>query len=144
MNKEMYLEQLNNRKQEITELIQQNGEGMYKGIYEVIDKLMNSDEVYNELVERVIDECDGDEEMEDMKDMLFVDSIDLVIMEHFMEQFYSNLIELGYKYDEDDKTWDIKNDEYDNQTNYGLIWDYWYELDTNVRENLSDLLDESF
>jgi hypothetical protein len=67
--------------------------------------------------------------------MVLGDCIDRELMGRFGKQFGENLTKLGYKYDTEEECWNIKN-KYNGEflTCYGVVWDYWYDLDTDVRE----------
>jgi hypothetical protein len=134
-------------KDEVNGLILKNGEKMYEGIFEVIDELINDEEWWNERYDEVVNDLWVNDN-EDFKLMVLSDDIDRELMRRFGDKFYNNLINLGYKYefdeDEEEGYWDIK-DEYNNEmTSYGVVWEYWYDLDTDVREVVSEIWEECF
>ena len=128
-------------KEEINELIKENGSEMYEGVFDLINELENDDnywvEYINELEEEYIDDDDDD----DFIDMVLVDSIDRKLMREFGKKFGENLKKLGYKYD--GECWDLKDKRNTKDlTCYGVIWDYWYDLDTDVREGVGEIFEE--
>jgi hypothetical protein len=139
-NLEIVKEYLNGIKEEVNELIEENGEGMYSGVFEVINELENDDEHWIELINEL--EEDNDDNDDDFVNMILGDCIDRELMGRFGKQFKENLIKLGYKYNTDEEYWNLKdkrNGEY--LTCYGVIWDYWYDLDTDVRESVSEIFE---
>ena len=142
MKLEIVKEKLNDITEEITRLIEENGSEMYSGVSEVIEPLRdNNDEYWLEFIEELKE--DYDDEDDDFLNMVLVDSIDRTLMEQFGKQFGENLKKLGYKYNKDEECWDLKDKHSGNDlTCYGVIWDYWYSVDTCVRESLSDIFEE--
>lgn len=135
-------------KDEVNGLILKNGEKMYEGIFEVIDELINDKEWWDERYDEVVNDLDFDDD-EDFRLMVLSDDVDRELMRRFGDKFYNNLINLGYKYefdeDEGEGYWDIKDEDGDmDLTSYGVIWDYWYDLDTDVRESVSEIWEECF
>jgi len=126
----------NDVKEEINELIKENGNEMYEGVFDVINELENDDEYWIELINDLV------EDEEDFIEGTLKDCVDRELMERFGEQFKNNLIKLGYKFDYDEYVWDL-TDKYDkkNLTCYGVIWDYWYDLDTCIRESVGDIFE---
>jgi len=134
-------------KDEVNGLILKNGEKMYEGIFEVIDELINDEEWWNKRYDEVVNDLYFDDD-ENFRLMVLNDDVDRELMRRFGDKFYNNLINLGYKYkfdeDEEEGYWDIK-DEYNNElTSYGVVWEYWYDLDTDVREVVSEIWEECF
>lgn len=145
MKLEIVKEKLNDVTEEITQLIKENGSEMYSGVLDVIESLRNKDEYWLEFIEELkedfIDE-DEDEDNDSFINMILVDSIDRKLMEQFGKQFATNLKKLGYTYDTDDESWNLKDKQNGQHlTCYGVIWDYWYDLDTDVRESVSDIFE---
>jgi hypothetical protein len=138
-------EYLNGIKEEINELIKENGEGMYSGVFDVINELENDEEHWTELINDLMEDyedSDMDESDDDFVDMILGDCIDRELMGRFGKQFGENLIKLGYKYDSDEEYWDLKDKRNgEDLTCYGVIWDYWYDLDTDVREGVSEIFE---
>jgi len=135
-------------KDEVNGLILKNGEKMYEGIFEVIDELINDKEWWDERYDEVVNDVDFDDD-EDFRLMVLSDDVDRELMRRFGDKFYNNLINLGYKYefdeDEGEGYWDIKDEDGDmDLTSYGVVWDYWYDLDTDVRESVSEIWEECF
>jgi hypothetical protein len=127
----------NDVKGEINELIKENGNEMYEGVFDVINELENDDEYWIELINDL-----EEEEEEDFIEGTLMDCVDRELMERFGEQFKNNLIKLGYKFDYNDYVWDLTDkDSKRNLTCYGVIWDYWYDLDTCVRESVGDIFE---
>jgi hypothetical protein len=138
-------EYLNGIKEEINDLIKENGEEMYSGVFEVINELENDEEHWTELVNDLkedYDDEDEDESESDFINMMLGDCVDRELMERFGKQFGENLIKLGYKYDSDDEYWNLKDKRNgEDLTCYGVVWDYWYDLDTCVREGVSEIFE---
>ena len=127
----------NDVKGEINELIKENGNEMYEGVFDVINELENDDEYWIELINDL-----EEEEEEDFIEGILMDCVDRELMERFGEQFKNNLIKLGYKFDYNDYVWDLKDkDSKRDLTCYGVIWDYWYDLVTCVRESVSEIFE---
>ena len=142
MKLEIVKEKLNDITEEITRLIEENGSEMYSGVSEVIEPLRdNNDEYWLETIEDL--KRDFDDEDDEFIDCILVDTIDRIVMSEYAKQFATNLKELGYKYNKDEECWDLKDKHSGNDlTCYGVIWDYWYSVDTCVRESLSDIFEE--
>jgi hypothetical protein len=137
---EIVKEYLNGIKEEVNELIEENGEGMYSGVFEVINELENDDEHWIELVNEL--EEDNDDNEDDFIEMMIGDYIDRELMGRFGKQFGENLIKLGYKYNTDEEYWNLKDKRNgEDLTCYGVVWDYWYDLDTCMRENISEIFE---
>ena len=116
---------------------------MYKGVFDVIDKLENDDDYwinfYKELKEDYGDDEDDEIDVEYVNSIL-IDSVDRRLMELFGKKFKENLINLGYKCDKEG--WNLKDkNNYMDLTYYGVIWNYWYDLDTCVREGVGDIFE---
>jgi hypothetical protein len=139
-------EYLNGIKEEVNELIKENGEEMYNGVFEVINELENDKEHWTELINDLMEDyedSDKDESEDDFIDMILGDCVDRELMGRFGKQFGKNLIKLGYKYDSEEEYWDLKDKRNgEDLTCYGVIWDYWYSLDTDVRESVSEIFEE--
>jgi hypothetical protein len=117
----------------------ENVKDLMKRVYKVVDSLprQTSYELFTDDEERV----NFEEEDDDFLDCMLVDTIDRIVMRHYAKQFATNLKELGYEYDGDG--WNIKSKfNGEDLTCYGVIWDYWYSVDTCVRESLSDIFEE--
>jgi len=128
-------------KEEVNELIKENGEEMYNGVFEVINELENDDKYWIELINDL--EEDNEDEDDDFVDMMLGDCIDRELMDRFGKQFGKNLIKLGYKYDSDEEYWNLKDKRNgEDLTCYGVIWNYWYSLDTDVREGVGEIFEE--
>ena len=109
-------------------------------INEFITKLENG--LYTKIIDEIETEWANDEYFqndESFKSMLISDRIDHLLMRHMGQQFYHNLIDAGFKYD--GENWKIPN-ETEELTCYGIVWDYWYDLDTDVRESIGDMFEE--
>jgi hypothetical protein len=104
-----------------------------------------------------------EEELDDYMEMLGSDMLDREFMKYISEQFTVNLEHNGLKYDGDGfivpDTFKQELHEYYSQikdwrqnhdimaivnelTVYGMIWDMYYSLDTDVREQVSEVLEE--
>jgi hypothetical protein len=137
---EIVKDTLDTIKSEIITLRKENGWKMYKGTSELIKSLRDdNDEFWLEIIEEL--KNDFVDEDEEFLDCMLVDTIDRIVMRHYAKQFATNLKELGYEYDGDG--WNIKSKfNGEDLTCYGVIWDYWYSVDTCVRESLSDIFEE--
>jgi hypothetical protein len=129
-------------KNESIGLMEENGEEMYKGLITTIKQLQDNKEEIDELISEVVEEYSDDEDYDDdFRVMVVIDSIDKLLMTHYREQFKQNLINLGFKYD--GECWNMENKFGGNGlTCYGVVWDYWLDLDTDVRECVSDIFEE--
>jgi hypothetical protein len=136
---EIVKDAFNTIESDIAQLREENGWQMYTGASELIKSLSDNDEFWLETIEEL--KNDFEDEDEEFLDGMLVDTIDLIFMRHYAKQFAHNLKELGYEYD--GEGWNIKS-KYDDEglTCYGVIWDYWYGVDTCVRESLSDIFEE--
>ncbi len=133
--KKLIKDNLEDIKVEINKIIEENGDKMYEGVFDVIDKLENDDDYWVNFYKEMKEECD-----DEFMDGLLIDSIDRRLMELFGKKFKENLINLGYKYDKEG--WNLKDkDNYMDLTCYGVIWNYWYDLDTCVRESVGDIFE---
>jgi len=129
-------------KEEINELIKENGSEMYEGVFDVINELENNDDYWIEFISE-LEEDYNDEDDDSFINMILGDCIDRELMSRFGKRFGENLIKLGYKYDKDDESWNLKDkDNGEDLTCYGVIWDYWYDLDTDVRESVGEIFEE--
>ena len=84
-------------KEEINELINENGKEMYDGVFDVINELENNDEFWIKYISEL--ENDYDDDDDDFINMILVDSIDRELMRRFGKIFGENLKKLGYEYD---------------------------------------------
>ena len=139
---EIVKETLDTIKSEIIKLRKENGWRMYIGTSDLIKVLRDdNDEFWLETIEDL--KRDFDDEDDEFIDCILVDTIDRIVMREYSKQFATNLKELGYKYNKDEECWDLKDKHSGNDlTCYGVIWDYWYSVDTCVRESLSDIFEE--
>lgn len=127
-------------KEEINELIKENGSEMYEGVFDVINELENDDDYWIGFISE-LEEDYNDEDDDSFINMILGDSVDRELMERFGKRFGENLIKLGYKYD--GEGWDLKDKNYGGDlTCYGVVWDYWYDLDTDVRESVGEIFEE--
>ena len=132
-------EYLNSIKEEINELIEENGSEMYEGVFDVINELENDEEHWIELINDLEEDNDDND---DFINMILEDCIDRELMGQFGKQFKNNLIKLGYKYTSDEEYWDLKDKRNgEDLTCYGVIWNYWYGLDTDVRESVGEIFE---
>jgi hypothetical protein len=136
MKNEIILEKLNDVRDEFKSLVEKNGNEMYGGIFETINELENYD--WEEELNWIMEDYEGEEES--FINMLMCDVVDRVILKKFGEMLVNNLKKLGYKYD--GEGWNIKDREGLEVTCYGFIWEFWYDLDTDVRESLGDIFEE--
>lgn len=68
--------------------------------------------------------------------MYLFDELDRQCMNHNSKQFYNNLINNGFKYDYDRDEWIDNNKKI---SSYTMIRNYWYSLDTCIRESVSEV-----
>jgi hypothetical protein len=68
-----------------------------------------------------------------------------VILEVWGERFIKNLIDAGFTYDATEDDWTLPDAKYADpvfnrmdMTSYGVIWRFWYDLDTSEREGLGE------
>ena len=81
-------------KEEVNELIKENGEEMYSGVFEVINELENDEKHWIELVNDLMEDyedSDKDESEDDFIDMILGDCIDRELMGRFGKQFGKKL-----------------------------------------------------
>ena len=135
-NLEIIREKLSGVRDDFNLLIKENGEKMYEGIFEKIDELEKYD--WEEEINDVLEDFEGEDE--DYINCVLIDMVDRVLMSEFGEKLFNNLKELGYKYD--GEGWNIKDKYGKEVTCYGFVWDYWYDLDTCVREMVSDIFED--
>jgi hypothetical protein len=141
--KELIKTQLSDLKPEFELLIKENGEKMYEGIFDLIDELIDDEKTWDE-AEKEINDC-YEEEDEEFKTMILADKVDMTLFSRFRHTLIENLISMGHKYNEEEQYWDIKDKRNgDDLTCYGVIWDYWYSVDTCVRETLGDIFEEGY
>lgn len=147
LNLEFLNEKVKDVKDEINSLILKNGEKMYEGVFECIDELVNDKKWWSERYDEVVNDIDFDDD-EEFRLMVLSDDVDRELMRRFGDKFYNNLINLGYNYkfdeDEEEGYWGIKDEYNDELTSYGVVWEYWYDLDTDVRESVSEIWEDSF
>ena len=139
---EIVKESLNGITEEITQLIKENGSEMYRGALELVETLRDdNDDFWLETIEEL--KVDFEDEDDNFIDCILVDTVDRIVMREYAEQFATNLKELGYKYNVEEECWNLK-DKYSGRdlTCYGVVWDYWYSVDTCVRESLSDIFED--
>jgi RNA processing factor Prp31 len=96
-------------KEEINELIKENGSEMYEGVFDVINELENNDDYWIEFISE-LEEDYNDEDDDSFINMILGDCIDRELMSRFGKRFGENLIKLGYKYD--GEGWDLKDKNY--------------------------------
>ena len=72
-----------------------------------------------------------------------------IILEVWGKQFIKNLLDAGFTYDVADDDWTLPDAKYTdhvfdemNMTSYGIIWKFWYDLDTSEREGLGEYFEE--
>jgi hypothetical protein len=136
-NLEIIKEKLNEIRNDFNLLVKENGEKMYEGIFEKIDELEKYD--WEEEINDILNSIEEDED-EDYINCMLIDMVDRVLMSEFGEKLFNNLKELGYKYD--GEGWNIKDKYGKEVTCYGFVWDYWYDLDTCVRESVSCIFED--
>ena len=101
-----------------------------------------------------------EEDKEDMIEMVMSDYLDREFMKYISQQFITNLKQNGIEFNGDGftvpeeykvklkeyyteiKDWRQNHDILEEPTVYGLVWDMYYSLDTDVREQVSSILEE--
>jgi hypothetical protein len=116
---------------------------------------------YWDLIQETKDDNEQDEEtIEDYMEMVGSDFLDREFMKYISEQLVKNLESVGVKYEDGDfnipdefktelheyytliKDWRQNHDLVVEPTVYGLVWDMYYSLDTDTREQVSEVLEE--
>jgi len=116
---------------------------------------------YWDLIQETKDDNEQDEEdIEDYMTMVGSDFLDREFMKYISEQFVNNLQQNSIKYEDGSftvsdtfkqelheyytqiKDWRQNHDLMTEPTVYGLVWDMYYSLDTDTREQVSEVLDE--
>jgi hypothetical protein len=116
---------------------------------------------YWDLIQEIKDDNEQDEEeLDDYATMVGSDYLDREFMKYISEQFINNLSTNGVVYEDGDftvpeqckqelheyyktiKDWRQNHELMTEPTTYGLVWDMYYSLDTDVREQVSEVLDE--
>ena len=116
---------------------------------------------YWDLIQETKDDNEQDEEdIEDYMEMVGSDYLDREFMKYISEQLVNNLSSNGVKYEDGDfivseqfkqelksyyteiKDWRQNHDLIVEPTVYGLVWDMYYSLDTDTREQVSEVLEE--
>jgi hypothetical protein len=128
----------------LKEVEQKDTIGIFKGIMETYDEFINDDnkidgleEIYKEQREDWTGELDDSS----MMMMIFGDIVDREFIYYYSDTLFYNLYNLDSYYDKDEEGWISKHEEINNKTNYDLIWDNYYSIDTDVRESIGDILD---
>jgi hypothetical protein len=129
---------------------------------EVVDNFAKMIEVqYWDLIQEVKDDNEqSEDEIEDYMEMLGCDFLDREFMKYIVEQFTNNLQQNNIKYEDGSfsipesfiselktyyttiKDWRQNIDLMTLTTEYGLVWDMYYSLDTSTREQVSSVLEE--
>jgi hypothetical protein len=143
INLELVNEKIGYVRDELIELIKKNGSEMYKGVFDTLSELENDKEWWENRFNEIIED-EGDEDDEGYQLMILTDDVDRELIRRYGRKFYDNLIKLGYNYDDELEGWNIKDSNGTELTSYGVIWEYWYDLDTDVREAVSDIWEECF
>jgi len=116
---------------------------------------------YWDMIQEIKDDNETDEdELEDYMEMSGIDYLDREFMKYISEQFVNNLQQNNIKYESGSfsipesfiselktyyttiKDWRQNIDLMIETTVYGLVWDMYYSLDTDVREQVSEVLEE--
>jgi len=116
---------------------------------------------YWDMIQEIKDDNEQDEEdIEDYMTMVGSDYLDREFMKYISEQFINNLSTNGVKYEDGSftvpeqfkqelheyyktiKDWRQNHELMTDITTYGLIWDMYYSLDTDTREQVSSVLEE--
>jgi len=116
---------------------------------------------YWDLIQEIKDDNETDEdELEDYMTMLGSDYLDREFMKYISEIFTQNLSNNGIKHMDGDfnipdtfvvelkeyyttiKDWRQNHNLMTDTTVYGLVWDMYYSLDTDTREQVSSILEE--
>lgn len=137
-------EMMNDLKVYLNEVVNKDKLGIFNNLIETHEEFINDDDIFNNL-EEIFKETkiDWDKEVEDsdMIKMIFGDVIDRLFIIYYSDNLFLNLYNLDSYYDTDEEGWISKHEEINNKTNYDLIWDNYYSIDTDVRESIGDILD---
>lgn len=137
-------EMMNDLKIYLNEVVNKDKLGIFNNLIETYEEFINDEDIFNNL-EEIFKETkiDWDEEAEDsdMIKMIFGDVIDRLFIIYYSDNLFLNLYNLDSYYDKDEEGWISKHEEINNKTNYDLIWDNYYSIDTDVRESIGDILD---
>jgi hypothetical protein len=128
----------------LKEVEQKDTIGIFKGIMETYDEFINDDNKFDGL-EKIYKEQreDWTGELDDsnMMMMIFGDIVDREFIYYYSDILFYNLYNLDSYYNKDEECWISKYNEINNKMNYMLICDYYYSIDTDVRESIGDILD---
>jgi len=125
---------------DVKDLVRKDKIGLHKYLKSNASIFVSSKELMDKVKEYTVSALEEDED-EDFIKMVYVDSFDVLFLDWYSKILIDCLIEeLGAEYD--GESWTSKYKEINDKTNYELIWDNWYSVDTDVRERLSDVLDE--
>lgn len=133
----LIIHHLDEREKVITELIAESETPLlYDGLLDTLRELRSKDDEFESIINKVNEDDEGEDES--YKEMLISDEIDYLIFNEYAKTFRDNLIKLGWEWDGEE--W--SNDEIQGQTCYGMVWNKWYDLDTDVREYMGDMFEK--
>jgi hypothetical protein len=136
---------LENLKVELNKIIKKDTIGIFKGLIDTYNEFINDknylnkiESIVDEVMEYDINDYDSEDDLMEMKGCDYIDFIDRYFLKYYVKKLVENLINLG---EYDDNYWISEHEEINDKTNYGVIWDNYYDVDTCVRETLGDILD---
>jgi hypothetical protein len=128
----------------------------YPELYKGFDRAINSSQFKQEMkeLEKMVDdeyqqdwEPDSPEDTwEDHKQWYLGDFDSVPILDVWGDQFIQNLLDAGFAYD-GEEVWTVP-EKYQNDftgeglTGYGIIWEFWKDMDTDPRERTGDYFEE--
>jgi hypothetical protein len=131
------------------ELVDKHPE-LYKGLKEAIQSPQFSKgikEYQEEFRQWYKDDGDDDVTEEEYVEMFTWDFYNRVVIAIWGKTFIKNLLDNGFTYDSDDDSWTAP-DKYVTRlqdrhlTNYGIVWEFFPDLDTSARESVGEYLEE--
>lgn len=133
-------EVLNDLKLNLEEILNKDKIGIFKGLIETYNDFINNKELLNKVELYMIELNNESEDEDDYSEGFYVDEIDREFLRYYVRKLVENLINLG-KYDGD--YWISEHEEINDKTNYGVIWDNYYDVDTSIREMMGDILEDN-
>lgn len=103
---------------------------LYVGVEEAIDKIKSDDEKLEKLVNGVINEFSDEDDDDGTRELVLLDRLHKMVLVEWGDKFISNL-----------RKYKSRNDEFKKLSGYGIIYEYWVEVDTDTREILGEEMD---
>ena len=138
-------EVLNDLKLNLNDVVERDTIGIFKGLIDTYNDFINNKELLDKIELDVNNttndyEADDDEDRDNFREGFYIDQIDRDFLRYYIRKLVKNLINLG-KYDGD--YWISEHEELNDKTNYGVIWDNYYDVDTCIRETMGDILEDN-